>query len=123
MAAADGRWGVHVKGAAAILACLAVGEAAARWLRLPLPGNLLGMVLLAAALRAGVVRMETVRPTAHLLLRHMALFFVPAGVGLVRYLGLLRAEWLPIAGGCAAGLLAVLLVVGPLQQRLERRHG
>jgi len=111
----------YAVGALAIGGCLAAGEAAARWLHLPLPGNLVGMVLLAALLRAGWIGMETVRPLAELLLRHMALFFVPAGVGLMRYLGLLRAEWLPIAGGCAAGVLAVLLVVGPLQQRLERR--
>ena len=123
MASEDRRWAACALGAAAILACLAVGEAATRWLRLPVPGNLIGMVLLAGAIRLRVVRMETVRPAAELLLRHMALFFVPAGVGLMRYLGLLRAEWLPIGGGCAAGLLAVMLVVGPLQQRLERRHG
>ena len=111
----------YVLGALAIGACLAAGEAVARGLHLPLPGNLVGMVLMAAVLKAGWVRMETVRPVAELLLRHMSLFFVPAGVGLMRYLGLLRAEWLPIAGGCAAGVMAVLLVVGPLQQRLERR--
>ncbi|MDB4947485.1 MAG: LrgA family protein [Gemmatimonadetes bacterium] len=110
---------VCVKGAAAIGACLALGEAAARWLRLPLPGNLVGMLLMTAALRLRLLRMETVRPLGDWLLRNMALFFVPAGVGLMRYFGLLRAEWLPIVGGCVAGLLAVLLVVGPLQQRLE----
>jgi holin-like protein len=111
----------YAAGAVAIGGCLAAGEAAARGLHLPLPGNLVGMVLLAAILRAGWVSMEAVRPLAELLLRHMALFFVPAGVGLMRYLGLLRTEWLPIAGGCAAGVVAVLVVVGPLQQRLERR--
>jgi holin-like protein len=116
-----GEAAAYVKGAAVIGGCLAVGIAAERWLYLPLPGNLVGMVLLAALLRLRVVRSETVRPLADLLLRHMALFFVPAGVGLMRYFGVLRAEWLPIAGGCAAGVLAVLLVVGPLQQRLERR--
>jgi holin-like protein len=111
----------HAKGAVVIGGCLAAGIAAERWLRLPLPGNLVGMVILAGILRARLVRMETVRPLADLLLRHMALFFVPAGVGMMRYLGLLRAEWLPIVGGCAAGVMAVLVVVGPLQQRLERR--
>lgn len=116
-------WTACAVGAAVILACLAIGEAAARWLRLPIPGNLVGMVILTGAIRLRIVRMDTVRPAAELLLRHMALFFVPAGVGLMRYLGLLRAEWLPILGGCAAGVLAVMLVVGPLQQRLERRHG
>jgi holin-like protein len=112
---------VCAKGVAAIGGCLALGEAAARWLRLPLPGNLVGMLLMTAALRLRLLRMETVRPPGDWLLRNMALFFVPAGVGLMRYFGLLRAEWLPIAGGCLAGLLAVLLVVGPLQQRLEAR--
>ena len=39
-----------VLGALVIGACLATGEAAARWLHLPLPGNLVGMVLMAAVL-------------------------------------------------------------------------
>jgi putative effector of murein hydrolase LrgA (UPF0299 family) len=35
------------------------------------------------------------------------------------YAGLLRREWLPIAAGAAASTVAVLLVVGWMQQRLE----
>jgi holin-like protein len=51
----------------------------------------------------------------------MALLFVPPGVGLMLQYDLLRREWLPIVVASAASTLAVLLLVGRLQQRLETR--
>ena len=46
-------------------------------------GNIIGMILLFAALCLRWVRAETVRPAARFLLGAMALFFVPYGVGLM----------------------------------------
>ena len=46
-------------------------------------GNIIGMILLFAALCMRWVRAETVRPAARFLLGAMALFFVPYGVGLM----------------------------------------
>lgn len=110
----------HALGLLILLAFLWMGDALAAALRLPLPGSVAGMLLLAGALRLRWIPAHAVQPAAELLIRNMALLFVPAGVGVMAYAGLLRREWLPIAAGAAASTVAVLLVVGWMQQRLER---
>ena len=79
-----------------------LGRAIVSRLGIPLPGNLVGMVILLALLGSGIVRPEWVEPAATLLLRHLAFFFVPIAVGLMAMGDLLRAQGVP--------LLAVLLV-------------
>jgi holin-like protein len=106
---------------ALLLLFLALGTLAADAARLPIPGSVVGMVLLTAALRAGIVRTTWVRPAADLLLRHMGLLFVPPGVAVMVHVDLIRAEWPAILVGSAVSTVAVLLVVGGVQQRLERR--
>jgi holin-like protein len=109
------------RGIAVLLAFLFVGDAISSLLHLPLPGSVVGMVLLAAALRLGWLPLAWVRPAAELLIRHMSLLYIPPGVGVMAYFGLIRREWLPLAAAGVVGMVAVLLVVGLLQQRLERR--
>ena len=109
------------RGAVVLLACLFVGDAVSSALHLPLPGSVVGMVLLAAALRSGLLPLAWVRPAADALIRHMQLLYIPPGVGVMAYFGLIRREWLPLVAAGVVGMAAVLLVVGILQQRLERR--
>jgi len=114
-------WWRHAAGAAVLLAFLLAGDAVATFGRLPLPGSIVGMLLLAAALHFRWMPVAWVEPAAGLLLRHMGLLFVPPGVGLMLQYDLLRREWLPVVAAGAASTVAVLLVVGLLQQRLEAR--
>src|SRR3954447_16631445 len=79
---------------------------------LPLPANVAGLILFALALFVGVVRVEWVDDAATFLLRHLMLFFVPTIVAVVTMGDLLRSQWLPIAGGMVASLLASMLVAG-----------
>lgn len=112
-------------GLIALLACQLVGEFAVRLLSVPIPGPVVGMVLLLIVLQlrkpgpaAGVVR------AADLLLRHLQLLFIPAGAGVVVYLSLLSESWLPVLGGLLISWLAVLMVtagVGVGTLSLERR--
>jgi len=104
-----------------LLAFLYAGNALAALLHLPLPGSVLGMVMLAAALHLRIIRPEWVKPAAELLIRHMSLLYIPPGVGVMAYFGLIRREWLPLVAAGVAGMVAVMLVVGLLQQRMERR--
>ncbi len=85
------------------------------------PGSVVGMMLLAAALHVRIVPMSLVRPTADFLVRHLALLYVPAGVAVMLYAELLREQWLAITSAALASLIAVLVVVGLTVQRLERR--
>ncbi|HSU15128.1 CidA/LrgA family protein [Longimicrobium sp.] len=109
------------RGIAILLAFLYLGDAVSALLHLPLPGSVVGMVLLAVSLQRKWLPFEWVRPAAHLLIRHMSLLYIPPGVGVMVYFGLIRREWLPLAAAGVVGMVAVLLAVGVLQQRLERR--
>ena len=72
------------------------GELLARGLELPVPGPVLGMVLLFAmlVLRGGVD--GELQHTAQSLLQHLSLLFVPAGAGIMLHLHRVADEWLPL---------------------------
>ncbi|MGY2939505.1 putative effector of murein hydrolase LrgA (UPF0299 family) [Bradyrhizobium sp. GM6.1] len=50
--------------------------------------------------------------TAETLIRHMGLLFVPAGVGLIAEIAVLRSQWLPIVAGLIGSTLLSLAVTG-----------
>jgi holin-like protein len=77
-----------LRGLAWLLVFQSVGELISRGLSLPLPGPVLGMILLLAGLRFASVR-EPVSECANFLLAHLSLLFVPVGVGVMTHLDLL----------------------------------
>ena len=84
-------------------------------------GNIIGMILLFAALCLHWVRAETVRPAARFLLGAMALFFVPYGVGLMdSYRVILENLWAILVSGIVSTIL-VLIIAGKTFQSLNRR--
>lgn len=104
-----------------LLVCQLIGEVLSRTLHIPIPGPVLGMLLLATwyALR----RREPERPMVHAangLLRWLGLLFVPAGVGIVANLDLLRAAWLPVSVALVGSTLLTLLTTALLMQWLTR---
>ncbi|MFN7223431.1 MAG: CidA/LrgA family protein [Paracoccaceae bacterium] len=84
-----------------ILLCQLLGEATARALSLPLPGPVLGMVLMLVLLALSPRLLALIRPTAQGILAHLSLLFVPAGVGVVGHITTL-------GGQTAAILIAVI---------------
>ncbi|MEN7550713.1 CidA/LrgA family protein [Rapidithrix thailandica] len=62
-----------------------LGEGLVKYLKVPLPGNVLGMLLIFITLQTGILRLEQVKFAAGKLLAYLALFFVPYGVGLIQY--------------------------------------
>jgi holin-like protein len=103
---------------AALLLISKAGYAAATALSLPVPGNLLGMLLL-GLLASGAVRMRWIEGSAALLLRHLAFFFVPITVGLMGFTTLLASAGAAILltlivsaaiGLCVAGFTSQALV-------------
>lgn len=105
---------------AILVAFQLVGSWIADVLHLPVPGSVVGMILLTAILELEWLPIDAVRPAGDLLLRHLTLLYVPAGAALLLYVGVLRAAWLAVAVAGVASLLAVLIVVGVVTQRLER---
>jgi len=107
------------------------GEVVARAAGLPVPGPVLGFVLLSVALLASPGLRRAIAPTANTLLSHLSLLFVPAAVGIVQLLPRLRAEAVPIAVALListwAGMAVTALVFRAVAARLgiadEKREG
>ncbi|WP_448189026.1 CidA/LrgA family protein [Azospirillum sp. sgz301742] len=106
-----------------LLVCQLVGELTVLVLKLPIPGPVLGMLLLFAGLlvRGGVPR--PVSDTAGGLLRNLSLLFVPAGVGVVAHLGRLSDEALPIAAALIGSTLLSIAVTAWVMAALLKRTG
>jgi len=101
-----------------LLVCQLAGEFVVRLSGIPLPGPVLGMVLLFAflGLRGGVP--ESVDRLADGLLGNLSLLFVPAGVGVMLHLPLVAREWVPIAASLLVSTLATIAVTALVMRAL-----
>lgn len=79
-----------LQGLAFLLLMQSAGEALSHFLRLPVPGPVVGMLLLVLALQWPAVQ-RAVAPAAGFLLTHLSVLFVPVGVGVMTHLDLLGA--------------------------------
>ena len=93
-----------LRGLTLLLLCQALGEVLAKLTRAPLPGPVVGMLLMLALLNWVPLR-EPVQQASEGLLMHLSLLFVPVGVGVMTHLHLI-GEY----GGRM--LVAVLLSTG-----------
>lgn len=103
-----------------LLVCQLIGEVVVRLTGAPIPGPVVGMVVLFVALCVRRTDGGRVVQAGEFLLGHLQLFFIPAGVGVVVYLGVLRAQALPIGVALVGSWLGALLVVGWLLTWLLR---
>ena len=111
-------------GFTALLAFQLLGEGLAQALGLPLPGPLIGMLLLfgALVLRGGIP--DPLRDTANALLQHMMLLFIPAVAGVMLYFHRIGQEWLPFVAACIGGAaITMVLTAVVLRFMLRRSEG
>ena len=108
-------------GFAFLLVCQSAGEILSRLIHLPLPGPVVGMLILLVALRWDKVR-APVGAAADALLGHLSLLFVPVGVGVVTHLDILRQYGLRIMLVLVLSTWVGLVVSAVLLRRLLRRN-
>lgn len=105
-----------------ILVCQLAGELIVGALGAPVPGPVLGMVLLFLWLtvRGGVP--ENLAQTGGGLLRMLSLLFVPAGTGVILHLQLLADALVPIAAALLVSTIATIAVTGLAMHWLLKRR-
>ncbi len=109
-----------------LLGAQLLGETAVRLTGIEFPGPVVGMLLFFVFLRLRKPgdRSALVR-APELLLRHLHLLFIPAGVGIVVYLEQIRDDAWPLAAGLwvswLVGFVATALVASTLLGRLKER--
>ncbi|SEM24551.1 holin-like protein [Halomonas caseinilytica] len=112
-----------IMGMSMLLACQMLGELVTRGLALSVPGPVIGMVILLAALVVRGKVPSSLRVTGEGLLRYLTLLFVPAGVGLMVHGALIGADLLPIAVTLVGSTAMTLAVTAWVLSRLQGRGG
>lgn len=97
-----------------------IGEWIQRRSGLPIPGPLIGLVLLTTCL---CVRPQFstrgMRSGSRLLVGSMSMFFVPAGTGVITQLRQIRLQWIPISAALCVSTIASLLVTAWMMRLLD----
>ncbi|MBN9888461.1 CidA/LrgA family protein [Salipiger abyssi] len=103
-----------------IFLCQLVGELVAGALALPVPGPVLGMVLLFVILMLRRAVPEGLGQAAGGLQKAMSLLFVPAGTGVMLHFRLLGEAALPLGLGLLVSTVVTIAVTGLLMAWLSR---
>ncbi|XOK61814.1 CidA/LrgA family holin-like protein [Paenibacillus elgii] len=90
-------------------------------LHLPVPGSILGIILVFVLLQLKIIRIEWIDLGAKWLLAEMLLFFIPAAAGMIQYQSLLRDNGLPIMLVLVSSLIVVMLSAGLVAQAIVKR--
>lgn len=107
----------------ALLVCQLLGEVIVRTLGLPLPGPVLGTLFLLVALALLREVPEALQRVASVVLAHLSLLFVPAGVGIMLHSARLQAEWLPLFTALFVSTVLTIAVTGWVFFAVMRRMG
>ncbi|WP_456416941.1 CidA/LrgA family protein [Thiolapillus sp.] len=92
------------------------GEIGVRAFQWPVPGPVLGMLLLFLTLLLRKGRVSSVDVASTALLSHLSLLFVPAGVGMMVHFNYLADEWLPIVVALVLGTVVTMMISAAIMQ-------
>ena len=105
-----------------ILGIYLLGEFISQVLSLPIPGNILGMIILLVLLWTKVVKLDQIETISNFLLDHLAFFFIPAGVGLMTSVGIIKDSWLKLIVVCIVTTIIIIASTGLIVQYITRKN-
>lgn len=105
-----------------ILSINFLGEFLSNFLSLPLPGSIVGMLILLILLFTRSLKPDDIAETADFLLNNMAFFFIPAGVGVMVSYTLLSGSYFESVASIVLSTVVVMLVTGGVTQFLVKKE-
>ena len=103
-----------------LFAFVALGELIVRLTGWPIPSSIIGMLMLTLSLKLNIIKLRQVDRLSNFLVHNLGFFFVPAGVGLMKCLGLLADQWIPIVGASVGSTVVIIAVTGWVHQLVRR---
>ncbi|MEM5329941.1 CidA/LrgA family protein [Paraburkholderia sp. JHI2823] len=107
---------------AALLIFQCLGESVSYVFSLPVPGPVIGMLLLFAFAMMRPAAVEAIEPTALELLRHLSLLFIPAGVGIMVSAQAVKGEALAVIASLVVSTTLGIAVTALVTRALLRRQ-
>lgn len=97
-----------------------LGEALKVFLGIPIPGNVLGMIILLVCLLTGIIKVNMIEDVCNFLMEHLAFLFLPAGVGLISCSGYSARNWVCVVVICILSTAVVMVTTGRVVQFFKR---
>ncbi|KGK98853.1 murein hydrolase transporter LrgA [Methanococcoides methylutens] len=107
---------------AIILSICFMGDVIHNILNLPIPGSVLGMLVLLALLLSGVLKLSMIEDVSNFLLKHLSFFFIPAAVGLITCFSILEGKWIALLFISVVSTIIIVVVTGITVQILMKRR-
>ena len=87
----------------------------------PIPGNVIGMVILFLLLYLKVIKVEQISTISNFFLEHLAFFFIPAGVGLISSFSVIKNIWLQLLIVCFVTTAITMICTGLVVQKISNK--
>ena len=97
-----------------------IGEIISRSGGLPIPGAVIGLILLYLLLWTRLIDPDDLSATTGFLHQNLGLLFVPAGVGVIAYLPMIADEWAILVASILLSVVVTLAVTGLVMSLLAR---
>ncbi len=108
-----------LKEIALVLIFALTGDILARVVDIPIPGSVIGMMLLLIALSAGMIKIQSLEQISEFLLSNLAFFFIPAGVGLINVISTVQTDVIKILAIVILSTSFVMITTGWTVQFLQ----
>jgi len=115
------KWGLGILQVALLMAFSLLMDQLARALHLPVPGSILGMIVLFILLQTRVVKLRWIEVGAAWLLGELLLFFIPSAVGIMNYMPMLEQDGLQILFIVLLSTFLVMACTGLVATRIAKR--
>ncbi|EQC54380.1 MAG: CidA/LrgA family protein [Lactococcus cremoris] len=96
-----------------------IGNVISNVFRLPVPGSILGMILLFLALQFKLLEFRHVDEAGSFLINNMTILFLPAGVGIMAKWNLISHFWAQILLIVVGALIINMLILGKLVEWIK----
>jgi holin-like protein len=99
-----------------IMAFSFAGDTLSNGLKLPVPGSIIGMILLFLALQFKFIKVESLKEVGGFLLANMTILFLPASVGIMTHWNMISKIWWQLALLVIVGIVLNIAVIGRVAQ-------
>lgn len=101
-----------------IVVLLRVSEIISEFFRLPIPGSLLGMIILFLLLETKVLKLDFISDFGNVMLKHLGFFFIPPAVSLMVSYGIVKGSIMKMLIILVVSLFIVMGVTGKVVDRI-----
>ncbi|KLI45528.1 CidA/LrgA family protein [Brachyspira hyodysenteriae] len=108
-----------IKQFAVIFSIYSISDILSKTLKLPIPGNVIGMMLLFFLLLTGIVKESNIDEASELLIANMSLLFIPGTLAIIDEYQYVKAEIIPFVIICIFMAVIIMIATGLSAQFFE----